>query len=285
MGDLEQVVEDLAGGVILAVRMFQKETTIFLNVETLVLDLPTQPSSLVGQRVDIVGGGDEVGQSLEGGGAGISPASWSAFFAHQHIQIMVAILAITISDLPGPMQLLCDLLLRPQADLLMGRGLGTYQLIGAVNLGQICILQGDQVTPVVVSAELEGWTACKEPIQQQADRQMGQTIECFQLTVLLIGLWVRILDELGHQRECKAIGGHQFGFQHRMVVECLPIVELPGQTIFAMAVLKCQHPGIIDGHKKIAVQPPAIQNFLADQGRCMRQTTSCTCSGAILMKA
>jgi len=41
VSDLEQVVEDLAGGVVLAVRVFQKETAIFLDVETLILDLPT----------------------------------------------------------------------------------------------------------------------------------------------------------------------------------------------------------------------------------------------------
>ena len=41
MGDLEQVVEDLASGVILAVGVFQKETAIFLDVEAFVLDLPT----------------------------------------------------------------------------------------------------------------------------------------------------------------------------------------------------------------------------------------------------
>jgi len=43
MGDLEQEVEDLARRIVLAVRMFQKETAIFLDVETFVLDLPTQP--------------------------------------------------------------------------------------------------------------------------------------------------------------------------------------------------------------------------------------------------
>ena len=42
VSDLEQVVEDLAGGVVLAVRVFQKETAIFLDVETLILDLPLQ---------------------------------------------------------------------------------------------------------------------------------------------------------------------------------------------------------------------------------------------------
>ena len=41
MGDLEQVVEDLASGIVLAVRMLQKETAIFLNVEAFILDLPT----------------------------------------------------------------------------------------------------------------------------------------------------------------------------------------------------------------------------------------------------
>ena len=41
MGDLEQVVEDLTSGIVLAVRMFQIETAIFLDVEAFILDLPT----------------------------------------------------------------------------------------------------------------------------------------------------------------------------------------------------------------------------------------------------
>jgi hypothetical protein len=40
MGDLEQVVEDLASGVVLALGMLQIETAIFLDVETFVLHLP-----------------------------------------------------------------------------------------------------------------------------------------------------------------------------------------------------------------------------------------------------
>ena len=41
MGDLEQVVEDLASRIVLAVGMFQQETGVFLDVKTFVLDLPT----------------------------------------------------------------------------------------------------------------------------------------------------------------------------------------------------------------------------------------------------
>jgi hypothetical protein len=79
---------------------------------------------------------------------------------------MAAILTIAIIDLSGPMKLLCDLLLPTQADLFMVlRGLGAYQLIAAVKVGQICVLERDHEAPVVVPAELEGWTACKQPTQ------------------------------------------------------------------------------------------------------------------------
>ena len=39
--NLEQVVEDFASGVVLAVGVFQVETAIFLDVEAFVFDLPT----------------------------------------------------------------------------------------------------------------------------------------------------------------------------------------------------------------------------------------------------
>jgi hypothetical protein len=41
MGDLEQVVEDLASGIVLAVGVFQVETAVFLDVEASVLDTST----------------------------------------------------------------------------------------------------------------------------------------------------------------------------------------------------------------------------------------------------
>ena len=41
VSDLEQVVEDFAGIVVLAAGVLQVETAIFLDVETLILDLPT----------------------------------------------------------------------------------------------------------------------------------------------------------------------------------------------------------------------------------------------------
>jgi hypothetical protein len=62
---------------------------------------------------------------------------WFALFADQHMQSMMAILAIKIIDLPG----LCDLLWLPQAYLLLvSRCLGAYQMIGAVDLGKIRFL-------------------------------------------------------------------------------------------------------------------------------------------------
>ncbi len=85
--------------------------------------------------------------------------------ADQHIQSVVTVLAIAIIDLPGPVIFLNDLLLLTQSDLLMVfRCLRAYQVIRAVNLGKIGLLEYDQVTPVVIVAKLKGWTTCKEPI-------------------------------------------------------------------------------------------------------------------------
>jgi hypothetical protein len=51
----EQVVEDLASGVVLAIGVFKMEATVFLEVETFVFNLPTQPSTPIGRRIHMMG--------------------------------------------------------------------------------------------------------------------------------------------------------------------------------------------------------------------------------------
>jgi hypothetical protein len=118
----------------------------------------------------IVGSGDKVRQPLEGGRIGMSLASWfrqaqpggSGFFTDQHIQRMVAILAIAIIDLPDLVIFLEDLLLLTQAYLLaVSRRLGAYQLVRAVYLGKVCFLEYDHEAPIVVVAKMKGWPPCK----------------------------------------------------------------------------------------------------------------------------
>lgn len=59
--ELEQEVKDLAGIGVLALGMFEVELAVLLDIETFVLDLPAQASTLIGQQVDVVGGQGEIG--------------------------------------------------------------------------------------------------------------------------------------------------------------------------------------------------------------------------------
>ena len=83
-----------------------------------------------------MGSGDEVGQPFEGGGIGISHLRWRGLFARQHVQNVVAILAVEIIDLSDPMKFLVDLLLLTQIYVLViFWRLGKNQIIGAMYLG------------------------------------------------------------------------------------------------------------------------------------------------------
>jgi len=48
VGYLQQVIENLGGRLILAVRVFQLESPVLLSVKAFVFNLPTQPSSFIG---------------------------------------------------------------------------------------------------------------------------------------------------------------------------------------------------------------------------------------------
>jgi len=114
MGNLEQEVEDLTGGTLLGVGVFKIEAPIFLDIEALVLDFPTQATTLVGQGVNIVLGRDEIGQPLEGGRPGVCTAIGFGFLANHHIQDVAATLAICIGQGLDPAKILHNLELSPQ---------------------------------------------------------------------------------------------------------------------------------------------------------------------------
>jgi hypothetical protein len=66
--------------------VFEVEAAVFLDVETLVLDFPAQATALVGQDIDIVVGGDEVGQPFVGRRAGLLVRVGFGFLASDQVQ-------------------------------------------------------------------------------------------------------------------------------------------------------------------------------------------------------
>jgi len=89
-----------------------------------------------------------------------------------------------------------------------------------VDRGQIILLEHNEVLPAIFLTDAHGGTAGEQPIQTQANGQtweclfqsFGQTVESFEFTVLLGRMFVRVLDEFGHDGESKAIGEYQLSF-------------------------------------------------------------------------
>lgn len=95
----------------------------------------------------------------------------------------------------------------------------------------------------------------------------GQAMEGFFFTVLfgLGGPALRILDEVGGDGDRQAVGGQPFGLQHRMVEERSPVGQLTGQAVRAVALVKGEHPGSIDGNEEPALQSEIVERFHADE--------------------
>ncbi len=169
MGNLEQEVEDLTGSTLLGVGVFEIEAAIFLDIDS---DFPTQATTLVGQGVDIVLGRDEIGQPLEGGRPGLCTAIGFGFLANHHIQVVATILAICIGKVLDPAKILHNLELSSQEQtLVVFWHMWQHGVVRPMHVGQVLILQHNQVAPVVIFTELESAPPPrKETIQQQTDR-------------------------------------------------------------------------------------------------------------------
>ncbi len=91
----------------------------------------------------------------------------------------------------------------------------------------------------------------------------GKTVEGLEFTVLFINLFIRVFDELGHQRESESVGRHQFCLKHLMVVNGFAVALL-GKTVGAMASSIGDCSGAVDGDQEIPVQDAvSIEDFLA----------------------
>src|SRR6266550_3328579 len=101
MGNLQQVVEALQGIGPHAVGMFQVQTAVFLDVETLVFYFEADTSAVVGDARYIGGGESLVGDPGES--LGLSLAS---FLAHQSLDGVGALLGVGIAQIVGPTEAL-----------------------------------------------------------------------------------------------------------------------------------------------------------------------------------
>ena len=139
---------------------------------------------------------------------------------------------------------------------------------------QIFFLQDNDVLPAVFVTHGKGRATRIQTVQEQTDRQagkpllqpLGQAVKGFEFTILLLRKLARILNELGQQGKDQPVQGNQLGFQHGMIVDCLPPVG-SGQAMGTVPLWEGQSARAIHDDQEVALQQPiAIQHFLADQG-------------------
>lgn len=166
-GDLQQEIEDFAGGIILAVRVFEVEAAVFLDIEAFVFDFPSQASTLIGKGINIVDPNAEVGEPLVLACAHIPLRIGLGLFTEQDIEEMETFLAIDIFNGIDPAIVLAGLELRTQEQpFFVLENVGQDNLIAAMNVFQVLILEHNQIFPVVVGTKLENRAASIQSIQQ-----------------------------------------------------------------------------------------------------------------------
>ena len=188
---------------------------------------------------------------------------------------MVSLLGIPIGDLIDPAEVLLDRgwVSRGEPEVILRRQLQQgFEFL--MDGRQVFFLQDNQVFPAILLTAGERRAPRKEPIQDETEGQarealletLHQTIKGLEFAILLGRGFPGILDELGQQREDKAIGRDELGFQHGMIVDRLPVM-LHGQAVRAMPLWEGQHSRPVDRNQVVlAEQAIGIQHFLADQG-------------------
>ena len=102
VSQLQEQVEDFAGGGVLAVGVFQVEIAVLLDVEAFILDLPTQTATLVGQAVDIAGSQAEIGDPFVAEHGHLPPGIGAGFLALDQVERMNPFLTIGVAQPFGP---------------------------------------------------------------------------------------------------------------------------------------------------------------------------------------
>ena len=98
MRDLQQKVEDLAGGGMVTVDMFQFESPVLLDIEAFILDFPAESASFIRECRDTLGRHSEIGHPLEASGLELTVFVQSGFKALQDRNGMLPSLSIDIGS-------------------------------------------------------------------------------------------------------------------------------------------------------------------------------------------
>jgi len=274
IGDLQEKVEDLAGGLVVAVDMLQRKSPVLLDIEALIFYLPSV-SSTIGCYFDYMCLGDlEVGDPLESGGFQLSFFIRLGFQASENGQRVLSFLGIDIGDVVYPSIFLIDLGSSSRMPLQVIFRLELLESLELLLNGGKVVFVNDQVLPAVSVAQIEDGSYGKEAVEAQADRKAGesflelfrQPVECLGLTVLLGGVLSRILDKLRYKGEGEPVGCDQLCLEYLVVVGGLVCVGL-SETIRAVPLIEGQGAGPVDSHNIVnAKKPGMIEHFLANEG-------------------
>lgn len=104
-------------------------------------------------------------------------------------------------------------------------------------------------------------------------------MKSIQFAILPGRIGLRILDEFTHQREGEAVPGDELGFEHVVIIGCLPVGGAC-QTMLAVSFGEPADARAINGDDVILIeQAIAFEYFLRIRISTRRVTHSCACCG------
>jgi len=235
---------------------------VLLDVKSFIFDLPTAASAAVAQSHDRLAVEGPVGQPGE------EPRFRVQFLlALEGIDAMGSLLVIDMFQLLDPGERLFGSFWGGVGLAVLGALLQEGLVIGPEGWKR-AFLEGDEVLPVVLPANVHHRAVGIEGIEAQAQRQLGEVLleplrqasEGLQFTVLLAGLGVGVLDELAVQGDGQSLGRDQLGLQDVVVVERL-LAALLLQAVGAMPLAEVQLPGGVEDHQEAAQESAMIHGF------------------------
>jgi len=112
-----------------------------------------------------------------------------------------------------------------------------------------------------------------ESVQGQTEGEVGEAVlepadeavKGLEFAVLLGGVGSGVFDELGHDGEGEAVGGHQFGFEDVVVITGLAVVGF-GEAVGAVSLGECEHTGAVHrDHEPSVEEAVGIEDLFADE--------------------
>jgi len=142
MGDLQEEIEDFGRSRILSVNVFQSVSPTFLNIEAFALrvNFPAEPTSLVRERKDVLGGDVEIADPFEAGGLGLTIDGFG-LEALEHREGVGLLLGIDLAQVIHPAEVLWNgRIARWREMQLLVRGQFHQGLEVLMHRGQIAVL-------------------------------------------------------------------------------------------------------------------------------------------------